>query len=133
MEAPSCSALQQRYSSRMAEVQRQLRQAPCADKDAPVSLDNHFLLLECIANFLDAEDIVCALATSRSWASILSSDDVWADQCIRLWEDKIYVPAEFRDPSMTRMSAYFASLADGARVEMTSEELCSFTLSLIHI
>ena len=130
--ASSCSALQQRYSSRLADVQRQLRLAAnSAPLPSPPSLSDDPLLLELIACFLSAKDVVNAIATCSMWAGILVSDEVWADKCSLLWSDKLYVPGRFLDrAAMTRVQAFFYSKADGERCVITAEELCAFEWSV---
>lgn len=88
------------------------------------------VLLEAIAPYLDAASIVRAIRTSSVWRLTLTSDNVWADHCLELWHDKLHVPERYRARhEMSRMHAYFGSLADGQRNEITTDELCAYEWS----
>jgi len=75
--------------------------------------------------------VLRAIPTSSTWRHVLTSEAVWADQCAILWHDKVWVPERFHDfNAMSRISAYFESLADAQRDEITPEELCAFNWSV---
>lgn len=129
--AGACHAMEQRYHARLDDVRRHMRQLRNVRDsqlhEVPIDLVNHAaasLLLECIVMHLDGAEIVGAISTCSAWAQILTSDNVWADQCTALWADKLHVPEHFRDAR--RIESYWASLADGEREEITADELCSF-------
>ena len=132
----SCHEREHHFSQRLDDVRRQLRGArenvepdgqsqaalcagpPLADEATAT------LLLEIVAVFLDAEDVVRLQRTSSTWWRVLSSEAVWDDQCLQLWADKLWVPVQFHDRGMSRFQAYWASRADGERIEIAAQELC---------
>jgi len=89
--------------------------------------------LEHVLGFTGAADTVAAVPCSRFWAAVAASDAVWAEKCQVLWHDKVHVPARFRAPEpggMSRLAAYWGSLADARRAAITAEELCSLEWSI---
>eukprot|EP00316_Scyphosphaera_apsteinii_P024058 CAMPEP_0119312252 /NCGR_PEP_ID=MMETSP1333-20130426/25629_1 /TAXON_ID=418940 /ORGANISM="Scyphosphaera apsteinii, Strain RCC1455" /LENGTH=323 /DNA_ID=CAMNT_0007316845 /DNA_START=66 /DNA_END=1037 /DNA_ORIENTATION=- len=87
-------------------------------------------LLEYTLSFLDAEDIiVSALRVSHCWCRASLSDAVWSVLCERLWSDKVFVAACYRNPEPTsrRIDIYWGSIADASRTYITPEELCALT------
>ncbi len=95
-----------------------------------ISEDDVSLILEAVAPFLDVASIMRAIPTSSTWRLALTSEEVWADHCSLLWRDKVHVPERYRDyHEMSRMHAYFGSLKDGQRTEITADELCAYEWS----
>ena len=86
-------------------------------------------LLEHTLSFLDPADIaLSALRVSHFWHDAALSDAIWAEQCDRLWRDKVFVPAKFRREApepLRRIEAYWRSLEDSRRTHLTEEELCA--------
>lgn len=89
--------------------------------------------LEHILHFVPPEDLVSALAVDHFWSGVAISDAVWSCHCNMLWADKMYVPGCYSETgkshSMSRISAYWHSIADSKRSAITQEELCSFEWS----
>lgn len=87
-------------------------------------------LLQIILQYLLPEKALHVASVSHLFAVAATSDDVWLVFCERLWEDKVHVPARFKDRLlMSRLEAYRGSLCDAQRAIITEEELCAFTWS----
>ena len=86
--------------------------------------------LELVCFFLSAEDLVLALPTSRAFAAVLGSDSVWSSRCLQLWDDKLWVRPLFAQAgSMRRIAAYWESIRDASRDEITADELTAIEWS----
>ena len=87
-------------------------------------------VLELVLSWLDAEELVCSIATSRTWAETATSDATWRPRCVTLWEDKVCVPTHLLDEKQSsRILAFWQSIADSQRVALTTDELCSLRWS----
>lgn len=86
-------------------------------------------LLEHIATFLCPEDTVRLMPVSQHWASALASDVAWEAHCVQLWAQKLYVPTLFASAGggYSRLAAYWGSICDSRREQITATELCSST------
>ena len=83
-----------------------------------------------ILSFLSAESLLCTIRVCRGWARTASNDALWWPLCMQLWKGKMLVPQRFTKASistdaenMRAIDAYFGSLRDGQRNQLTEEEL----------
>jgi len=80
-----------------------------------------------LSHLTPAELGKCALMSS-TWHEAANSSYVWQLMCDQLWQDKVYVPEEFRTAksSGNPKRAYIQSLNDSKRRYIKEDELCQF-------
>lgn len=89
------------------------------------------LPIEIMANvitFLSPGELVKCTLVSSLWNEVANSSYVWDIMCDRLWFDKVYVPAEFKQAKKdgASKSAYWNSIKDAKRLNIRPEELSEF-------
>ena len=77
---------------------------------------------------LPPHDLLRSVPTCSWWAAAATADAQWTPRCEALWRDKLHTE-RWRDGAVRRIEAYFSSLADALRVEITVAELERFTWS----
>lgn len=83
-----------------------------------------------VFSFFNALELTRCCAVSRQWLDLANSNSLWKQLCESLWQDKVYVPKEYKKKAEEMglaQSAYKESLEDAKRGYITAEELCSFT------
>eukprot|EP01052_Picozoa_sp_SAG31_P033559 SAG31_NODE_3811_length_3861_cov_3.645401_1_plen_313_part_00 len=72
----------------------------------------------------------------RAWRAAADEPALWRRLCARLWDGRAYVPRRFTESlpggnvagwRPYSKAAYFASIRDAERTELTADELCQFT------
>ncbi|PRP79899.1 hypothetical protein PROFUN_12388 [Planoprotostelium fungivorum] len=80
-----------------------------------------------ILTWLKEKDIRSCSQVNTIWRSATTEHAIWQNLCDQLWDDKVYVPKEYREMRMTDpYNAYKESIKDSTRDTITEEELLEF-------